>query len=400
MTSLFTARRRAEEFAAVLDGEADADAGRHAEVDRLLGVVSALHAHPSVVPRAEFTSDLRDRLLAEAQHVLTAENAGLALPVRTRGARERRLVAAASTVVLIGGTAGMAAAAQDALPGEALYPIKRGIERAEAGLSVSQAGKGRDLLNQADDRLTEVQRLIAKDSAASIPQVATTLDSFSSQATEGANLLLDSFQDNRDSDSVVRVRSFAADGIASLGQLADSVPADAEDELAAAAVTLRDLDQQAAGLCDTCASDLPVVEIPGMILVRDEVDRALDAAVPANLDNSHPVVVPKGTVQQARPADKSAGGPAKAGGQTDGKASGAGPDQNGATGEDAPVPIDPDNVQPPTLPDLETEVTGGTKKPTDTPKKVVDEVTDGLNGAVETLLPDTGADPGVGGLLP
>ena len=56
-------------------------------------------------------------------------------PVRTRGKRERRLVAVASAAVLLGGTAGMATAAQNALPGEALYPIKRGIEKAEAGLS-------------------------------------------------------------------------------------------------------------------------------------------------------------------------------------------------------------------------------------------------------------------------
>ena len=40
----------------------------------------------------------------------------------------------------------MAAAAQSALPGEALYPVKRGIEKAEAGLSLGSAGRGRDLL--------------------------------------------------------------------------------------------------------------------------------------------------------------------------------------------------------------------------------------------------------------
>ncbi len=336
--------------------------------------------------------------------MLSAENAGLALPVRARGTRERRLVAAASAVVLIGGTAGMAAAAQDALPGEALYPIKRGIERAEAGLSVSQAGKGRDLLNQADDRLAEVQRLIAKDSAASTPRVPETLDDFSTQAAEGANLLLDSFQDTRDPSSVVRVRTFAADGITVLTQLAGSAPPEAQDEVAAAAVTLRDLDQQAAALCDTCATDLPAVEIPGLILARSEVDRALGAALPVTLDNSHPVVVPRGSVQD-KPADK----PRDGTGDSADDATGTGSDQtDGTTPDPGPVdsvpdvpdPLDPDNLQPPTLPELEEQGSGGKKKLSDAPGKAVEDLTDGLTGAVETLLPDTGVAEGVDDLLP
>ena len=64
----------------------------------------------------------------------------------------------------------MAAAAQGALPGEALYPIKRGIEQAQAGLSMTSAGRGRDLLDQADDRLGEVQGLLASTTSAAPPR--------------------------------------------------------------------------------------------------------------------------------------------------------------------------------------------------------------------------------------
>lgn len=399
MTSLFTARRRAEEFAAAIDGDAAAAASRP-ELASLVGVVTAMRTHQTVTPRAEFTADLRARLLAEAETVLTPGNAALALPARTRTGRERRLVAAASAVVIIGGTAGMAAAAQDALPGEALYPLKRGIERAEAGLSMSQAGKGKDLLHQATDRLTEVQGLLAKDSAQSDPQVPGTLEAFSDQADEGGSLLLESFQETRDPSSVVRVRTFTADGIAQLTALAGTVPADAQDELAAAAVTLRDLDARAAALCDTCATYLPTVEVPGLLLARGEADRALGNVTPRLLDNSHPVVVPKGAVHQAREDRRNgdtATDPDTSSGSTE---AGTKPAPTtvtppGDTGSDAPAPggIDPKDIVPtPTLPELDQNTTGG-KKPvkdlTDVPGDILEDVTEDLNGTVETLLPDT-----------
>ncbi|HET6627460.1 MAG TPA: DUF5667 domain-containing protein [Nocardioidaceae bacterium] len=391
MTTLFTARRRAEEFATAVDTGERPDGREHAEVARLVGLVTALRDQPDIAPRPEFTADLRDRLLIEAATVLTPENAGLALPTRARGARERRLVAAASAVVLIGGTAGMAAAAQDALPGEALYPVKRGIERAEAGLSMSDAGKGRDLLGQATDRLQEVERLVDKDSTPGAPQVPETLDAFSAQAAQGANLLLTSFEDDRDPSSVRAVRTFAADNVAQLTALADDVPEQAQDELAAAAVTLRDLDAQAAAICSTCATGLPAVEVPGLILARNEVDRALDTLTPSALDNSHPVVVPRGAVHKKRTSrpdpvtrpEATAPAPAPAGGAT--------------APEEAPEPTD---TKVPALPDLEKPISPGTKTVTKAPGQVVDDLTDGLDGVVETLLPDTDLGGTVDDLLP
>lgn len=299
MTSLLTVRRRAEEFAAAVDG--GASAGAHGvEVERLVGVVTVLRGQHDAGPRPEFADALRVRLMTEAEHVFTAENAGLTLPVRGRGTRERRLVAAASAVVLVGGTAGMAAAAQGALPGEALYPIKRGIERVEAGLSMSQAGKGRDLLDQAAGRLAEVEALLGKDSVQGTQQVPETLADFSTQASEGSALLLGSFQETGDPESVVRVRTFAAAGVTVLAELAGDVPPEAQDELAAAAGILRDIDEQATTVCSTCASGMPDLKVPGLILARTEVDRALGQVSSVDLDNTHPFVVPGGTLHAQR----------------------------------------------------------------------------------------------------
>ena len=152
-------------------------------------MVSVLRTQAPVAPREEYTRELRDRLMAEAESLLTPANAALTLPTRTRGARERRIAVAASVAVLVGGTATMATAAQSAIPGDTLYPVKRGIERAEAGLSLSPGGKGQDLLAQANDRLTEVEGLLASDSFQSEPRVPGTLAEFRGAADEGSALL-------------------------------------------------------------------------------------------------------------------------------------------------------------------------------------------------------------------
>ena len=191
MTALFSTRRRAEQFAAAVDGHVR---DVPPDLQPLVSVAVALRTQEQDSPavlRADFAADLRARLMAEAEHSLVP-GAPLVLPVRERGPRERRMAVAASVAVLLGGSAGMAAAAQSALPGEALYPIKRGIEQAEAGLSVSTAGRGQDLLHQADGRLAEVEGLLAGSPTAA-PQVPGTLEDFINQAQQGADLLLASY---------------------------------------------------------------------------------------------------------------------------------------------------------------------------------------------------------------
>ncbi|HEU4511561.1 MAG TPA: DUF5667 domain-containing protein [Nocardioidaceae bacterium] len=374
MTSLFQARRRAEEFAAAVDGGAESRRDGSEEITTLLGLVSTLREQAPVEPRAEFASDLRSRLMLEAETALRPETANLLLPQRERGRRERRLVAAASAFVLVGGTATMAAAAQSSLPGDALYPIKRGIEQAEAGLNMSTAGKGKDLLSQASDRLVEVEGLVGTESARSAPRVPETLADFSGSADEGATLLFDAFRESADPEAIVAVRTFTTEGIATLEALADEVPDDAQDELAAAAMLLQEIDSEATALCGGCAADLPVVEVPDIFLARAEVTKALSRAAGADLDNNHPVVVPKGAV----PAAPEAAEPSPADDPTD------------TTGE-APTPTplpSPEWEEPEGWPTLLPGLEDGTTTKNDEPS-ATESLADGLSGVVETLLPDT-----------
>lgn len=286
MTSLLSAKKRAEEFAAAVDGRGQQSALRP-ELRQLVDVVGALRTTADSTPRPEFSASLRERLMTEAATALVP-GAPLALPARRHGTRERRLAVAASAFVLVGGTAGMAAAAQNALPGDPLYPLKRGLERAQADLSTSSASKGADLLSQAGGRLAEAEALWTERQDADA--FADSIDAFSAQAVEGSALILDSFDESRDPALVESVRTFAAESLATLQEIARTAPATAQDELALAATRLQEIDRRATEACSTCAAELPVLQLPASFLTASEVAAALDRAGQAVLRNNHPVI--------------------------------------------------------------------------------------------------------------
>ena len=401
MTALYGARRRADQFAAAIDNP-------HRDVDTelrdLVSVVRTLRStaaeDPDATPRADFAADLRARLMAEADDVLEP-GAPLALPPRHVGHRERRLVAAAATVVLIGGSTGMAAASSGALPGDPLYPVKRGIERAQTTFQVSEAGKGRHLLDQARGRLVEVRGLLADDAPAGPPRVPSALEDFTTQAEQGADLLFESFRDDRDPASVNEVREFTADALEQLETLAATAPGSSQADLREAALALRDLDLRASQLCTTCAAGAPTLDLPPVFLAAAEADRALGGVDAGNLDNSHPFVVPRSLVpaQDDRDGKNSKDGRNKGGGGSgNGGGSDApalpgtpvlpgGGDGSGNGGDGGGDLSDPRGT-------LEDTVNGVGGALQDT----VGQITNGLNGAVETILPDP--RPSSGGLLP
>jgi hypothetical protein len=294
MASLISARRRAEEFAAAVDGH-DSRRRRAPELQELVDVVTTLREAEAPAPRPEFSTALRERLMTEAATALSPSSP-LVLPPQRRGSRERRLTAAAAVLTLVGGTAGLAAAAQDAVPGDALYPIKRGIEDVRLSIQSDADSKGRAYLQQAQSRLQEADELLADDAPSG--QVAETVDSFVVQAVAGTDLLLGSFEDERDPEDVELLRSFAADSLTRLQSLAESAPAEIQDELARAAVVLQRIDQRAASACADC-SDLPTLQMPVLMAQAAEISRAMAAVRSRGITNEHPALA----VDVPRPAE-------------------------------------------------------------------------------------------------
>ncbi|MGA8247153.1 MAG: DUF5667 domain-containing protein, partial [Nocardioides sp.] len=187
--------------------------------------------------------------------------------------RNRRLAAVISGATLVGATATMAVAAQSALPGEGLYPLKRGIESAHAELTFDRAARGRLLLGDAAKRLDEATALSREDTAGST-LVGDTLDDFTQQATAGSDLLVSDYQATGDASSITSVRAFTATSMARLHQLQGMVPPAADDQLLQAAQALDQVQQVAVHACPSCPGP-SVTSVPTVL--TDAVRAAADS---------------------------------------------------------------------------------------------------------------------------
>lgn len=269
MTAVFAGRRRAEQFAALLErpDAATTSTGQ----GELLELVAALRATPPVEARPAFVRDLRAELLTAADTLLVptpgppvpdAQTARLTLPPAQRR-RDRRVTALVGALALVGATTSMAVAAQDALPGEALYPVKRTIEDLRADLRVDDHAKGQLLLTDAATRLGEVSTLSRDQDQPDVLAVADTLDAFATQARAASALLLADYAEHAHESSVARLRDFDATSLRRLTQLEPVVPVEARAELMAAARALFEIDAAAQRTCPGCGGT-GIHEIPGV----------------------------------------------------------------------------------------------------------------------------------------
>ena len=280
MSSLHPARRSAERFNSLLEGE-QGGAVRDSRDAELLELVGALQSVSRAEARPAFVADLRERLMlaAEAELVVPDSPAALTdrLTVRTRRTpRERRLAVALGGIAIVGATTSMAVAAQGALPGDVLYPLKRAMENAEAGFSVSDEAKGSTILENASGRLDEVDQLTQQDDV-DAAAVSQTLTAFADQATEASELLIADYEATGSEDSINDLRDFTSASIETLAVLDGVIPADAEQALLAAAQVLFEIDSLAANLCPLCEST-GITEIPVPLLASGDA-RLDDAAV-------------------------------------------------------------------------------------------------------------------------
>jgi hypothetical protein len=287
MTSLFPAQRAAEEFDKALGGTATrAVEERYAE---LLDMVVLLREQPEVTPRAEFVGDLRSRLMTAAETQLVAAPSVVRDLASARSTRNRRRIGTvAASLVIVGGTAGMAAAASGALPGESLYPVKRGVEQASTAIRFGDVSKGNALLDQASTRLDEVRALQAQGNP-DTDLISSTLDSFTSAANAGSEKMFQAYQSSGDTQDITTVRTFTAQQmgqVATLSGLTSSI-----DGLVGAADTLADIDQQARVLCGACDPRTQLTTPPAL-------SAGAGAATVANL-LSRPVTQARRDIAQA-----------------------------------------------------------------------------------------------------
>ncbi len=286
MMRMVTARKRADEFAAAVDGRPTSDAA-HRELLAFVALVEQLRDLETPVMREEFSGDLRARLMAAAPQELADLPATSRRSPRTskrtaEPARRRAVSVAAAACIVVGSAVGVAAASQSSLPGDPLYPLKRAIEGVEVSVAGSSDDRGHELLEHASTRLSEISDLsVSRSTDPTTPAlIGQALDDFTSQAQDGADDLITAYDEESSDSSIGDLRTFADESAARLDALSDALPANVDDELAAAAKALTDLDAQARNACPTCSS-LPSLQLSSALFdLRTQVDDTLGDTVP------------------------------------------------------------------------------------------------------------------------
>ncbi|MDX3643056.1 DUF5667 domain-containing protein, partial [Streptomyces sp. MB09-02B] len=108
---------------------------------------------------------------------------------------------------------GVAAASSDALPGDSLYGLKRGIEDVKLTLADDNDDRGRLYLDQASTRLSEARRLMERGRSGhldheSLGEIRRALTGMRHDAAEGHRLLHEAFE--RDPGSLGPIQALSA----------------------------------------------------------------------------------------------------------------------------------------------------------------------------------------------
>jgi hypothetical protein len=274
----------------------------------------------------------------------------------------------------------MAVAAQTALPGDALYPIKQAMESVQTQLAGDGLEEGEALLARASDRLVEVDELARRGTPEGVAAVPGTLTSFTTQSDEASRLLLESYRDTGDEQSITELREFTEQSMEKLLELEAVVPASARDELLAAAQHLAAIDDLTRQLCPGCPGE-GIASIPPVLL---SAGIAPDGAAP--VPTAQEPLVP------AAPPRRS-GQPEREGGEIelpdlDGAldpesgATGGGDDQEAEDSADAEAPTTQPTQDP--VEELTSALTSGTKTSKDD-ESTINDATEPITGVLEGL---------------
>ena len=158
-----------------------------------------------------------------------------------RGARGRFAVAAIALLALVFSLAGMSLLlARDALPGDALYGIKRTAEAASLGLTFGDESKALKHLEFASARITEIETLAqryANPSDAPVGGYLTALSDFDNDASAGSRQLI-ALATRNDGRQLESLRSWARAQASRLSAVATRLPGTARNRQGASLALL------------------------------------------------------------------------------------------------------------------------------------------------------------------
>ncbi|WP_171991092.1 DUF5667 domain-containing protein [Streptomyces sp. JHA26] len=291
MIANVSAHRRANAFAQALEEQSDpgaaaeqsegpASAGAVAEQTeqgRLLSLAAGLEKLPrpeldpevKVVQRAQLVAAFEammqegtagggatDPSVPEQRRARGAHRATPLGKFRPRSRLAKGLTAGGlSVTVAAGAFGGVAAASSDALPGDSLYGLKRGIEDFRLGLADDDAERGRAYLDLASTRLHEARRLMERDRGGhldheSLGEIRRALSGMRHDASEGHRLLSAVYAHDPDSLAPMQALSaFSRSHRETWGALRERLP-----------VQLGDVSEEVSSVLDAIEDDVAPLE--------------------------------------------------------------------------------------------------------------------------------------------
>ena len=263
MIANVSAHRRANAFAQTLEEQSDRDAAaeqseghppatvEHPDQDRMLALAECLGELPKpkldpevkVVQRAQLVAAMEAMLLEggvggpavpeqRSHRAKGTHRAGPLGKLRPRSRLTKGLAAGGLSVgVAAGAFGGVAAASSDALPGDSLYGLKRGIEDFKLSyMSDGNDERGVAYLDQASTRLSEARRLMERGRGGhldheSLGEIRRALSGMQHDASEGHRLLHEAYE--RDPNSLGPIQaldSFSRSHRQAWGALRERLP--------------------------------------------------------------------------------------------------------------------------------------------------------------------------------
>ncbi|MFD8546703.1 DUF5667 domain-containing protein [Streptomyces sp. NPDC059649] len=263
MIANVSVHRRANAFAQALEEQVLKGAAAEEQVDnpaqapgetRLLAVADGLGRLPRPEMAAEVKTVQRAQLLAAMESAFAegTPSEGARVPeqrehkgahradksigrLRPRSRLSKGLAAGGLTVgVAAGAFTGVAAASSDALPGDSLYGLKRGMEDLKLDMTNDDSDRGRLYLDQASTRMFEARRLLERARAAdldheSLGEVRRALSGVKHDAGEGHRLLHAAYERDGSLGPIQALNSFTRSHRSTWSQLRDRLPVQLTD---------------------------------------------------------------------------------------------------------------------------------------------------------------------------
>ncbi|MFF1409675.1 DUF5667 domain-containing protein [Streptomyces sp. NPDC058289] len=155
--------------------------------------------------------------------------------LRPRSRWSKGIAAGGLTVgVAAGAFSGVAAASTDALPGDHLYPVKRGMEDIRLGMADDDSDRGELYLDQASSRLSEARRLMERGRLGaldheSLGEIRRALAGMKHDASEGHRLLQAAYERDGSLGPIQALSSFSRSHRDAWAKLRGNLPAQLTD---------------------------------------------------------------------------------------------------------------------------------------------------------------------------